>query len=347
MSENSYVKKNLITIGLLLLTLIIVFLFISAYQVFLLIFMSILFALLIDGLAGLITKYAKVKKPYSTIISLILILLTIVLLAWLVGPPIIEQIIVLIDNLPAAFEKLRGWIMQTSWGAQLFAKMPDTEKLVPLGSEALTHLTAVFSSTFNFFSNAIIILILSIYLAFDPKLYIDNLALLFPAAKRDKYHSLFNAWEFSLKWWLLGRLVSMLVVGLLTLIGLWIIGMNLALSLSVIAALLSFVPFIGPILAIVPAVLLGFTQSPTMALYVLIVYIAVQQIESYLITPFIEQKVVSLPPVLVISAQILMAAIFGFFGILLASPIIVLVIVAIQILYVKGVLGENVKILGK
>lgn len=123
--------------------------------------------------------------------------------------------------------------------------------------------------------------------------------------------------------------------------------MDLAISIAIIAAILSFIPFIGPIISYIPAVLLAFADSTTMAFYVTIVFIAVQSVESYLLTPMIEKRVVSLPPALVITMQFAMGFLFGIFGVLLATPITVVVIILIQIVYIRGVLGHEIELISK
>lgn len=134
----------------------------------------------------------------------------------------------------------------------------------------------------------------------------------------------------------------MITVGILTTIGLLIIGMPLAFSIGFIAGLLSFVPYIGPILTSVPAILVGLSESQPMALKVLIVLILVQFFESYLITPLIQQKAVSLPPALLISMQVLMGVMVGAVGVFLATPLVLIIIVWVQLLYMEDILHEKV-----
>ena len=133
----------------------------------------------------------------------------------------------------------------------------------------------------------------------------------------------------------------MAVVGLITTIGLWLLGIPLASTLGLITGLFEFAPFIGPILAAVPAVLIAFTQSPMDALYVIILYIAIQQIEGYLITPYVQKRAVDLPPALTIFAQLLMGVLFGLFGLLLATPLVAASMVIVRMAYIEDVLGDH------
>ena len=133
----------------------------------------------------------------------------------------------------------------------------------------------------------------------------------------------------------------MLFIGVLTWIGLLIIGVPLALTLGLIAGLFSFVPNFGPILSAVPAILLAFIDSPTSALYVVILFVAVQLIESNLVTPMIERRTVELPPVLTIAPQLALTILVGAVGLILATPILAVVMVLLQTLYIQDVLGDK------
>src|SRR5690606_11173520 len=142
------------------------------------------------------------------------------------------------------------------------------------------------------------------YLAAEPNLYATGVTKLFPPAKRDRVLQVLFEVSETLRWWLVGKVGSMVFIGILTWIGLSILGIPLALTLGLIAGLLSFIPNFGPIISAVPAILLAFIQSPIQALYVAALYIGVQLIESNLVTPIIERETVELPPALTIIFQL-------------------------------------------
>ncbi len=139
----------------------------------------------------------------------------------------------------------------------------------------------------------------------------------------------------------------MSVVGGLTTLGLWIAGVPTPLALGLLAAVLSFVPYVGPLLSFVPAVLVALMVSLTKGMYVVIVFGIVQMLESYVITPLVQQQAVSLPPVVLVTAQIAMGVLAGATGVLLAAPLAIVVIVLLQMLYVEEVLGDSVRVLGQ
>ena len=144
-----------------------------------------------------------------------------------------------------------------------------------------------------------------------------------------------------LRRWLLAKFISMAVVGVLTGIGLWLLEVPLAISLAVLASLLTFIPNIGPVIAAIPALLLAFVDGPSKALSVALLYLAVQTVESYGITPFVERETVALRPALTLSAQLALGLLTGFVGVIVATPLTAVCIVIVQTLYIQDVLGDR------
>jgi predicted PurR-regulated permease PerM len=145
----------------------------------------------------------------------------------------------------------------------------------------------------------------------------------------------------TLWWWMVGRVLSMAVIGIATGVGLWLLGIPLAFTLALIAALLTFIPNIGPILAALPAVLLGLAQSPRTALYVVLLYSGIQAVETYVLGPVVDRRTVSLPPALTVIAQLLLVMVAGILGAALAAPLAAVVVVLVTMLYVHDVLGRD------
>jgi predicted PurR-regulated permease PerM len=145
----------------------------------------------------------------------------------------------------------------------------------------------------------------------------------------------------ALRWWLLGRFASMGIVFVLTWIGLALLGVPLPFLLALIAGLFSFVPTFGPVASAVPAVLVGLSAGLQQALWVALLYLAVQMVESYGITPLIQRRTVRIPPALLVVFQLIMAVLAGVLGVLLATPILVVLMVLVGMLYVEDRLGEE------
>jgi predicted PurR-regulated permease PerM len=140
-------------------------------------------------------------------------------------------------------------------------------------------------------------------------------------------------------------MVSMVEVGVLIWVGLWLLGVPAAAALAFLAMMLGFIPNIGPIISAVPAILAGEIQGGLMmAVYVALLYLVVQAFDGYLVTPLVQQETVSLPPALTLTVQLIMGFSFGILGLLLAVPLAVVALVLVQMLYIKDILGEHVNL---
>lgn len=148
----------------------------------------------------------------------------------------------------------------------------------------------------------------------------------------------------ALRWWFMGRLTSMLIVFVFTWIGLTLLGTPLAFLLALIAGLFSFVPTFGPVTSAVPAVLVGLSASPMGAVWVALLCLGVQMVESYGITPFIQRRAVRVPPALLLGFQLIMGAAAGVLGLIVATPVVVILMVLAQMLYVQDRLGEEARL---
>jgi len=250
------------------------------------------------------------------------------------------------EEIPKAAQELQDLVIKTTWGKALVNLAPSAKEAMPSTPDIIGYLTGFFSSTFTLISNLIIMFFIGIYMVINPGLYINNLIYLLPPSKRDRAHQIFHYCGRALRWWLVGRFSSMAIVGTLTALGLWIAGIKLAISLGIIAALFSFIPFLGPFLSFIPAFLISFAQDPALTYYVVLVYLVVQTVESYFLTPLIDQRTVSNPPALLITMQLLMGVLTGPLGIILASPLVVVFIILIQTIYVEDILGSNVALMG-
>lgn len=314
-------------------------------DVVLILFASVLFSLLLDSLATMVGRWLRLPRALALGLVVLAVVSAILGTAWIVGPRLGNQLYDLAARLPDAVDQITEQLRQQAWGRAIVDDLPSVGELVQLGS--LGRISGVFSTTFGALSHVVVIAVVGTYLAISPGQYMGAGLRLLPAAQRHHGRELLTCLGHALRWWLLGRVASMTVVGLLTALGLWLIEMPLVLALSLIAGLLSFVPYLGPVAAAVPALLIGLMGSPYQAVYVLAVYTVVQLMESYVITPLIQERAVALPPAALITAQLIMAVLFGMFGLLLATPLAVAAIVTVQVLYVRKALGEDIPVLGQ
>jgi len=225
-------------------------------------------------------------------------------------------------------------------------QQPQTlrERILGQVSGLTRYFFGFISSTISVVAGLVLILVLSIYVGSDPDTYHDGLMKLFPRPWRKRAGEVLSAISLALRKWLVTQLIAMVAIGVVTTITLLVLGVNGAVPLGVLAGLFEFIPTVGPLLSAVPAVAMGFVDSPQKALAVIIAYVAIQQLENYLLIPFLMREGVDLPPALTIMAQALMALIFGFLGLLCAVPALAATMVAVKMLYVQDVVGEPVEV---
>lgn len=190
----------------------------------------------------------------------------------------------------------------------------------------------------------VLVIFAGLYLAAHPQPYIRGVLRMFPLARRHRIGEVMYACGYTLRWWLFGQLLAMAVVGVLMGVGLAIIGVPLAFALGVLAGLFEFIPTLGPMLGLLPALLLALTQGSNTAFWVLGLYSVVQTFEAYLLTPLVQQRVVHLPPVVTIITQVFFAWTVGPIGLLIAVPLVAVIMVIVQMLYVEDFLGDDMKV---
>lgn len=310
-------------------------------------FGAILFAVFLDSATWLIRGATSMPRNLSLAVVLILMVAAVAGFSWFVGPRIEGQLSELGTRIPAAMDHIGSRLRQAPWGAALLATVPSLEQIVSSSGGILGPVSGFFSTTLGAITNTVLIIVAGVYLAIEPAPYVRGVARLVPAERRGQAKQLLNAVARALRWWLLGRLASMAAVGILTAAGLWLIGMPAILALALIAAVLSFVPYLGPLLAVIPALLVAFVDDPLQVVYVVLVYSAVQFLEGNLVTPLIQERTVSLLPAVLLTVQIGLGVMFGIMGVLLAAPLAVVAITAMQILYVRDTLDERIPVLGQ
>jgi predicted PurR-regulated permease PerM len=218
------------------------------------------------------------------------------------------------------------------------------ERLSSQLSGATRYLFPFLSSTAAVAGGLLIVLFLSIYIGAEPELYHRGMMHLFPHGARARAGEVFSEMATVLRKWLVTQLIAMIVIGSVTTAVLLALGVKAAVALGLIAGLLEFVPTVGPILSALPAIAMGFVGSPEKALYVLIAYVGIQFLENHLLIPLLMRGGLDLPPALTIVAQALMTLLFGFLGLMVAVPMTAAVMVPIKMLYVEGVVGDEIEI---
>ena len=200
------------------------------------------------------------------------------------------------------------------------------------------------SSTLAAFGGLLLITFLAVYIGAEPTLYRAGLMHLFPHKARKRADEVLAAMAVSLRKWLVTQLIAMAVIGAVSTVALLVLKVKAAVALGMLAGLFEFIPTIGPILSAVPAVAMGFLDSPEKALTVALVYVAIQFLENHILIPLLMRGGVDIPPALTVVTQALMALVFGFIGLMVAVPLLAAVMVPVKMLYVEGVVGDPVEV---
>lgn len=307
-------------------------------DVLLLVFAAALLAVLLRGGADLLSKKLG-GSPLVWLAAIILaIAVTIGAAGWLRGPVLVAEARQIYGQI---FEQLRTvWDRygQADWMQPVVDRVKG---FLGEGSQRFAGIAAgVGTTTLGGLGSLVVMLVTAIYFAIDPGLYVEGSLRLLPRSWRRRGGEVMYGIGHTLRWWFLGQLVDMVAIGLLTGLGLYVLGVKLAFTLALIAALFNFVPYVGALAGAVPAVLVAFGQGPQMAGYVALLFVAVQTLEGNVIAPLIQKQTVELAPVLTILSQTVLGSLFGPLGLILATPLTAAGVVAVRKIYVEDVLGD-------
>ncbi len=310
----------------------------AAYMLWLLVdLLLLLFACALVSLI-LLTITNKIRRRTKLPFGLALTLTVVVLLALIggavafFGTTMQAEFAELATRLPASWADVQARLRTSPIGA---AVVERAEGLAPSGQTIVNAVTTVLAALGGALSGLAIVLVGGLYLAAQPRLYAVGLLRLIPAPAQAQAAETQDAISVSLRNWLKGQALGMLFVGIGTGLGLWLVGVPAAWAIGLVAGLAEFVPYLGVILAGIPAVVLGFGQGTDTGLWTIGVLIAVQQLQGNLVMPLLQNKMVDLPPAVTIFGIIAAGILFGVAGVLLATPLTIVVLVLIRRLYLK------------
>lgn len=345
-----------------------------AHDIFLTAFIGILFGLAVGSGAAVLTRWRVPRGLAAAVVVFGFIGILYGIAAW-IAPTLHDQGALLRERVPEAVDRLEQWLnarpglagvvlggqpvtraraaAQDSVAAaepKRAAAAADTgsaaavptlrERVSQQLSGASRYFFPFLSSTVTVVAGLFLILVLSIYIGADPDLYHAGLLHLFPHGSRERARMVLTRVAVVLRKWLVTQLIAMVVIGVVSTGALLVLRVKAAVALGVIAGLLEFVPTIGPILAAVPGVAMGFLDSPQKALSVALAYLVIQQLEGHLLIPMLMKEGMDLPPALTIITQGIMALLFGFLGLLVAVPLLAAVIAVVKLLYVEDLIGD-------
>lgn len=319
--------------------------FLSALvQPLLLVAVAVLLSVLVHLPIARLTRW--MPRPIATLVTLLLFLTSAAGIGLWLLPQLYRQAAVLLDELPAVVRAVTGWWERTQQRAPL-ADIPGERLPESVEQRLLEELGGWISGALPLAFDAVIatiaaffVLGVAFFLAHRPTLYLEGILRVVPAAWEGRVAAFLHRLVGVIRHWLLGALVSMTFVGLVTGLATWLLGLEAWLLLGVLAFALEVIPYAGPILAAAPAVALALGQSPTLAIWTALVYLAIQQIEGNAVTPIVMKRAIELPPALLLVWQVALATTLGPLGLFVGAPLLAALLVAVDHFWVRGVLDK-------
>ena len=330
-NEISFRKKVWIAVGITSLMVVFLFVFQILFSVLLLILAGALIALYFYGVAGIFERKFHCSSRAAIILSVIINLLVLAGTIWFVGARIQSQTSELAQTLPATIEKVKVQLESTTLGNQLLQQFNSSGD----STKTLSIVKRFFSSSFGILSDIYIVALIAIFFIVSPMIYINGMVKILPVKAKQKGADIIHKIGAILKKWLKAEIFGMIFIGVLTAVGLVIMGKPMELPLSIIADLLNVIPNFGPLIALIPGVLIGLLQSTTTAIIIACMYTFIQIIQTAVSQPLLQKKMMNISPGLVLIAQVAFGLLAGFWGVLLATPLMAILIILVQELYIK------------
>jgi predicted PurR-regulated permease PerM len=289
--------------------------------ILLLLFAGLIGALLLTIMASWIEKWLKLRRSLALSMVVVSVAIFLGLGTWIRGAAIVQQFSDLQVDLPNAVHQVVSRLQAQSWGHWLLSRYADANQLSSGLSYLLTRVGGVVATTASTLVGLFVVVAVSLYVAAEPASYLRILHHLTPVARREKLDLCLASATQLLRSWLVAKAISMLSIGVFIAVGLWALHVPLAGTLGFIAALLTFIPNLGPVISVVPAALLAFAISPTKGILTMLLFGIAHFLEGNIVTPLLERKIVTLPPALTLAVQLLLASVTGAIGVVLAAPL--------------------------
>ena len=301
-------------------------------------FGSILGAIVIHAIAEIYEKRLRMPQKAALGTAIITILAIMGLLGWLFGVEFRTQVNVLVTELPGILDEIGGQMSQSPVGA----KVVDAVRAAFAGSRIAQDIGGLAEGAGAFVLNALLVLVGAIFFAVDPKIYERGFLLLMPPSKRAVVEDALLDTASTLRLWLRAQLIQMTTMGLLIGVGLWWIGVPSSPALGLLTGISEFIPYVGPLAAMIPALGLAATKSVSHVLWTLGVFAIVRVIQTNFITPYVTSRVIAIPPAVTLFAILGIGAVFGLFGLFFSAALLVVIYTLIRSLYLRDTLGEDI-----
>ena len=326
-----FLRRSLIVVAAALVPVLIWYL----SGVVLMVFGAVILAALLRLGAAPLKHWLSLPEGLALVVSGAVVLVVVGTAAYLFGTRITGELQDVIDRVGSASTTITATLQGSAFGRFVLDQMKGARFSV---TDLLSGLLRVGS---NFVEALVIVAISGVYLAAQPRVYRDGFIQLFPPRAHRRAAIFIDGLGEALRLWLLGQLAEMVLIGVLSTFAVWIIGVPAPLGLGIIAAVGEFIPYLGPILAAIPAVLVAITKSPQTALWTLIAYLIIHQIEGQVVAPLIQRHMVFIPPAVMLLGIVAITYLFGAIAIVFAAPMAVVIFAAVNLIYMRDTLGER------
>lgn len=281
-----------------------------------------------------LTRWLRVPPHAALAISAIVIFAGLAGAGYLFGSRMAADIQDVIERAQSGQSTIANTIQQSELGRTALEHIRDRVNIVGF-------LPRVFSVSAGVVGGIVVAIFAGLFFAAQPKLYLHGLVQLFPPRMHREVDDTIASIGRGIRLWLLGQLIQMCLIGTLSTIAVWLIGLPSPWTLGVIAGLAEFIPYVGPIISAIPAVLVAATQGLYPILWTIAAYVLIHQAEGHLIMPFIARYMLVIPPAVILLGIVAIGALFGVAAVPLAAPLAVIAFVAINKVYVRDTLGED------
>lgn len=319
-------------------------------------FGAIVVAVLLVAFADLL-RFLSLSHRWAVTVAAILVLAIILGFGWLMGTQIRSQFNELIEALPRGVQEIENRLgfplfedgagAAAGSGEGVAAGQDEAPAGASFGSGLWGWISSYGYPVVSAIFGAILVAIAGVFLALRPETYRRGAVKLFPPTQHGRVDETMVFMGRALHFWLVGELIAMAIIGVLVGLGTWLIGLPSPIALGLFAALAEFVPIVGPIVGAVPAVLLALTVDGATVLWTVLLYVGIQQLESNMVAPVVQERMVSLPPAVFLLAVVVFGGVFGILGVIFAAPLAVVTFVAVQKLWVRDALHEATEVPGE
>lgn len=320
----------LIVIGALLVAIY------RAADLLILAFGSVLGAVVIHALADLYRRRTPLPARFCVPAAMLTVMAVTGGLIWLFAVQFADQVQTLVTSTPGLVQHYSAQLSQNPVGA----KFVDAVRAAYAGSKVAQDVGGLAKGSVELLLNIILLIVGALFFAVQPNTYRNGFLRLIPADGRPVFADALDDLGHTLRLWLRAQLILMTTMGVLVGVGLWIAGVPSAAALGFLAGLSEFIPYVGPTVAMLPA--LGLAAANGSIVGALVVYALVRLLQSNFITPWVQNRVIDIPPAITLFAIIGIGMVFGVFGLFFSAALLVVIFSLIRSLYLNDTLGEPI-----